>query len=189
MVTMTRIAILVFALAVVLGPLYTVDTYSVISNLISELGAQHTKNNYIMVGAFIVLGVGVLFDGLKKYHVSLLPFILFGLLMAVVGVFPHKPLNHFLNFNQMYHNLHGIIAGVAGTIITIGFIWQGLRNKRFSRIVCLYLAGVCFLFPILMLFFPSYQGIIQRGMYVQVFTWMWVKYPNNLVNKKKTDNL
>ena len=46
MITPTRVGIVVFALAVLLGPLYTVDEYSTVTNLISELGAQHTPNNF-----------------------------------------------------------------------------------------------------------------------------------------------
>ena len=180
MITLTQAGILAFALAVIFGPLYTVDEYSVVSNLISELGAQHTQNNFIMIGAFIALGGGILFDSLKRFHVSLLPFILFGLFMAIVGVFPHKPLNPSLNFNEMYHSLHGIIASVAGTLITVGLIWQGFRTNGVHRIICFYMAAVCLIFPVLMLSFPNYQGIIQRVMYIQVLGWLWVRYPSVL---------
>ena len=175
--TLTQAGILVFALAVIFGPLYTVDEYSVVSNLISELGAQQTQNNFIMIAAFIALGGGILFDGFKRFHVSLLPFILYGLLMAIVGLFPHKPLNPSLNFNEMCHNLHGIIASVAGTFITVGLIWQGFRTKGVHRVICFYMAVVCIIFPAIMLSIPNYQGIIQRVMYVQVLGWLWVSYP------------
>jgi len=40
MITPTQVGILAFALAVIFGPLYTVDEYSVVSNLISELGDE-----------------------------------------------------------------------------------------------------------------------------------------------------
>ena len=52
---MTKISILLFALIVLLGPIYTVKGYSAISNLISELGAQKTENNYIMIVGFLIL--------------------------------------------------------------------------------------------------------------------------------------
>lgn len=180
MITPTRAGILAFTLAVTFGPLYTVDEYSVVSNLISELGAQHTPNNIIMIVAFIALGGGILFDGLKRFHVSLLPFILYGLFMAIVGVFPHKPINPSLNYNEMLHNLHGIFASVAGTLITVGFIWQGFRTNGAHRIISFYMAAVSLIFPVLMLTFPNFQGIIQRVMYIQVLGWMWVRYPSIL---------
>ena len=112
MVTFTRIGITVFALTALCGPLYTVNEYSVVSNVISELGAQLTQNNFIMIIGFFLLGGGILIDGIKHFRVSLLPFLFFGLAMSIVGLFPHKPLDASLNFNSLYHNLHGIIAAL-----------------------------------------------------------------------------
>jgi hypothetical membrane protein len=183
MVTLTRVGIAIFALAVVFGPLYTVDEYSVVSNLISELGAQHTQNNFIMIIAFVLLGGSIVIDGARRFRIALLPFILFGLAMAVVGLYPHKPIDAGLNFNATYHNLHGIIASIAGTVITVGFIWQGLKTDGRQRIICFYMAGVAILFPILMLTFPNYQGITQKIMYLQMLGWLWIKYPIILANQ------
>jgi hypothetical membrane protein len=183
MVTLTRVGIAIFALAVVFGPLYTVDEYSVVSNLISELGAQHTQNNFIMIIAFVLLGGSIVIDGARRFRIALLPFILFGLAMAVVGLYPHKPIDAGLNFNATYHNLHGIIASIAGTVITVGFIWQGLKTDGRQRIICFYMAGVAILFPILMLIFPNYQGITQKIMYLQMLGWLWIKYPIILANQ------
>jgi len=183
MITPTRVGIVVFAIAVLLGPLYTVDEYSTVANLISELGAQHTPNNFIMICAFIVLGLGILVDGVRKFQIPLLPFILFGLSMAIVGVFPHKPLDSSQGFNAMFHNLHGIVASIAGTAITGGFIWQGFRTHGRQRIICFYMAMIATIFPILMLSIPSHKGIIQRVMYLHILGWLWIKYPGILANK------
>ena len=180
MLSLTRIGIAIFTLAVVLGPLYTVPDYSVVSNLISELGAQHTQNNFIMIIGFIALGGCIAIDGLRPFRLALLPFILFGVAMAIVGIFPHKPLATTLEFNTTIHNIHGAIASIAGTVITVGFIWQGFRNVEGQRIVCFYLAAVAIVFPLLMLNTPEFQGVIQRAMYLQVLGWLWIKYPATL---------
>lgn len=186
MTTITRIGISIFAIAVLLGPIYTVNDYSVVSNLISELGAQHTKNNFIMIIAFLILGGSIAFDGFKSYQVSLLPFIIFGIAMAVVGVFPHKPLDASLAYNSTYHYLHGIIASIAGTLITVGFIWQGFRKEKKHKIICFYMALVAIVFPVLMLAFPKYQGIIQRAMYLQILGWLWIHYPETWLTKRSS---
>ena len=177
MLTLTRSGIFILAIAVVLGPLYTVTEYSTIANLISELGAQHTPNNFIMIMAFVIFGVTIALAGIKNFQISLLPFIIYGLTMAVVGVFPHKPIDATVAYNATYHNLHGIIATVAGTALTIGFIWQGFRMRKPQKYICFYLALVAFVFPVLMLSFNEYQGIIQRVMYLQVLVWLWINYP------------
>ena len=174
---MTRIGIVIFACAALLGPLFTVREYSVISNVISQLGAQHAQNNFIIVIGFVALGGGISIDGLRYFKVSLIPFILFGVAMAIVGFFPHKPLDPSIAFNSTHHNLHGIIASIAGTAITIGFIWQGIRARGNQKIICFYMALISFGLPLLMLALPHYQGLIQRVMYLQILSWMWFRYP------------
>jgi hypothetical protein len=177
MVTLTRVVIALFTLAVVFGPLYTVSEYSAVANLISELGAQHTQNNFIMVFAFALLGAGIVIDGMRTFRAVSLPFILFGVAMAIVGMFPHKPIDTSLIYNPTDHNIHGIIASAAGTFITIGFVWQGFRTHGRQRIICFYMALVAIVFPLLMLNFPNLQGAVQRIMYLQILGWLWLKYP------------
>ena len=189
MVTLTRVGIAIFTLAVVFGPLYTVTEYSVVANLISELGAQHTQNNFIMIIAFAILGAGIVIDGIRTFRAVSLPFILFGVAMAVVGIFPHKPIDTSLIYNPTYHNIHGVIASAAGTVITIGFIWQGFRAHGRRRIVCFYLALVAIVFPLIMLYLPYFQGVIQRVMYLQILGWLWMKYPKLSVSAGCKTNL
>ena len=177
MVTLTKVGITIFTLAVVLGPFYTVKDYSITSDLISELGAQHTKNNFIMIAAFAMMGGSIVIDGAKNFKLSLLPFIFFGLFIAVAGVFPHKPLDVSLAYNSTFHALHGIMASISGTAITVGFIWQAFRTRQSQRIICLYMAMVAVLFPVFMISYPDYQGVIQRIMYLQLLGWIWIKYP------------
>ncbi len=181
MSTSTRVGITLFFAAAALGPLYTVADYSAVSNLISELGAQHTENNFIMITAFVILGGSIVFDGVRRFRAALLPFILFGAAMAIAGIFPHKPLDASLKFNTTVHAIHGVMASVAGTVITVGFIWQGMRNNGRQRYVCFYMAAAAILFPLLMLSAPGYQGIIQRLMYLQILGWLWIKFPDSLL--------
>jgi len=182
---LTSIAISLFAVTVLAGPSYTVEGYSSISNLISELGAQHTKNNYIMISGFIILGAGIIIASLKKLSYPIVPFMIFGLFMIAAGVFPHKPIDPTLKYNDTFHSLHGASATLAGIAITIGFVWQGVLSKHtVSKLICFYLAIVCFAFPMLMLKMPDYQGLIQRLMYLQVLGWIMVKHPEKIMANK-----
>ena len=189
MITPTKVGIIVFILAVLLGPLYTVNGYSIVTNLVSELGAQHTPNNFIMICAFITLGMGIVIDGVRMFQTPLLPFILFGVAMVIVGIFPHKPLDASQSFNIMYHNLHGIVASIAGTAITVGFIWQGFRTRGGQRVICFYMALIATILPILMLSISGYKGIIQRVMYLHILGWLWLKYPVILTDRALHENL
>jgi hypothetical membrane protein len=183
---MTKISILLFAAIVLLGPIYTVKDYSVISNLISELGAQETQNNYIMIIGFLILGLGIIVDSIKHMSYSVTPFMLFGIFMIAVGISPHRPIDPIIEYSTLVHELHGIFATLAGVSITTGFIWQGIKSKQAkSKGTCFYLAIVCFVFPMLMLAWNDYQGIIQRLMYLQVFIWMWMMFPDNILSNKR----
>jgi len=181
----TRISIIVFAIVVLAGPLYTVDNYSNIANLISELGAQQTKNNFIMIIGFLVLGLGILIDSYKKMSYPIIPFALFGIFMGMAGIFPHKPIDSSISYNHTFHSLHSLSATFAGISISIGFIWQGVLSlNKNQKLICFYLAIACFIFPMLMLSMSDYQGILQRIMYLQVFAWLWIMFPANTIPSK-----
>ena len=137
--------------------------------------------NIVMVAAFVVMGIAIAVDGLKKPRASLIPFALFGLAMAAVGLFPHKPIDPTIAFNESYHKLHGILASIAGIAVTAGFVWQAVLRKGKDRVVCAYLALVALLFPLLMLGNPDFRGIIQRVMYLQILGWIWIFYPKSFV--------
>ena len=175
---LTRLGIAIFAVAVVAGPLYTVAGYSAMANLISELGAQNTQRSYLMAAAFVALGAGIVADGLSKFHRTLVPFIVFGSFMVLVGFFGHKPINPHAPYTAWVHTAHGTLATAAGIAITVGFAWQSfLQPWAGKRVAAALLAVVSLALPLAMLSFPAYQGAIQRIMYFLVFSWLWVYYP------------
>ena len=120
----TRLGIVVFTLAVVLGPFYTVPGYSSISNLISELAAQHTPGSEYMVAGFLALGGGVLADARGGWRGPRAAFGLFGLFIALAGLVGHKPITPSVPFDAMLHQAHGLLGTLSGIAITVGLAWQ-----------------------------------------------------------------
>lgn len=173
---MTKTGILLFCMAVAFGPLYTVDGYNVISNTISELGAQHTRHNYIMIAGFLFLALGLVADGAKNFSRANLPFMLLGAFLAMAGIFPHRPIGGMPAYNPLVHNLHSLFANLAGTSLAIGLAWQWVSKAR-QRPLCLYLAVAFLIYHLLKLKLPDYQGVIQRLMYIQVLAWLWFYFP------------
>ena len=175
---LTRIGIAIFVLAVIAGPLYTVQGYSAVGNLISELAAQNTPRNFLMSGAFVALGAAIVADGARTHHASVAPFLAFGFFMALAGLFGHKPINPDLPYLAWAHTVHGALATTAGISISVAFIWQAIRQRHATqRVVAAVLATLCFALPMAMLWLPEFQGAIQRLMYVLVFAWLWQYYP------------
>jgi len=68
----TRAAIALFIAVAALGPLYTAQGDSPLVNVISELAAQNTPRNHLMAATFVALGAGLVYDGAKAFHRSLL---------------------------------------------------------------------------------------------------------------------
>jgi hypothetical membrane protein len=174
----TRVGILLFVLAVVAGPFYTVPGYSVVGNLVSELAAQNTPRNAVMAAGFVALGVGIAVDGVRRFARPLAPFVAFGVFMALAGLFGHRPITPGVDHVAWIHDAHGALATAAGFSITIALAWQAVRQPaRGLRIVAAVLAVACVAMPLAMLGFPAVQGLIQRAMYLLVFAWLWLVYP------------
>jgi hypothetical protein len=174
----TRIGILIFAAAALAGPWYTVEGYSSISNVISQLGAQSTQNNFVMVAGFLALGISMVADGIRRFSKPVLPFIAFGLSMALAGLLAHKPLSPAVAFSEAANRSHSALATLAGISITAGLLWQAVLASTFrSRAIAIILAALCLALPLCMLFFQGIQGLIQRLMYLLIFAWLWVYYP------------
>ncbi len=177
-VSLTRAGLLLFSAAVLAGPWYTVDGYSVVRNVVSELGAQHTPNNLIMVSGFLALGIGLVADGLRNFQRMAIPFMAFGAFMGLAGFFAHKPLDPNVPFTEAAHAAHSVLASLAGISVTVGLIWYGVRAGRsWRRTASLALAVLCVALPLAMLAFPGYQGLIQRVMYLLIFAWLWKFFP------------
>jgi len=177
-VLLTRAGILLFSAAVLAGPWYTVEGYSVVRNVVSELGAQHTPNNLVMVSGFLALGICLVADGVRNFQRMAVPFIAFGVFMGLAGVFAHKPLDPNVPFTEAAHVAHSILASLAGFSVTIGLIWYAVRARGFWRRTAAFaLAALCVVLPLVMLTFPEFQGLIQRFMYLLIFAWLWLFFP------------
>lgn len=172
----TRVGILLFALSVIAGPLYTVPEYSMVRNLISELAAQNTPRNWLMAGAFVALGTGIAIDGFRRRAPHWLPFMAFGILMAladrspaarpgsaVCGVDSHGALRAGDRGGHLHHrrlHLAGLSPGRALSPPGLCAAGVGLRCLAANHAVA-----------------PSVQGATQRVMYALVFSWLWISYP------------
>jgi hypothetical membrane protein len=174
----TRIGIIIITVIILSGPLYTEAGYDWRSNIISELGAQNTRNNWLMICGFLVLGMGMIYDFLKTKSAASLPFAIFGLCLALAGLFPHKPFDFSKDYNQFFHTMHSVWATMAGISITAGLMWQSIKKEEMKQRALAFTLGVlCVLIPLVMLNLPQWDGLLQRIMYGLIFLWLWFHYP------------
>lgn len=174
-----KFGILIFAAAILLGPFYTVEGYSVITNTISELGAQHTPNNFIAIIGFVTFGLGIIMEWLRHRSWATTPFLLFGIFIAAAGLLPHRPIDPKIPYKDLIDRLHSVMANASGIAMTVGFLWQSIREHSVKiRVFDFYMGVTCLVLPMAMFALPEYQGLIQRLMYFQVFVWLWFLYPS-----------
>lgn len=81
---------LLLLLIMFLLPFYSADTYSIVKNTTSHLGAQSTPNAWIMNLAFILAGISCILEAwlhLRKYWFHKMLLSIFGLSLMFTGIF------------------------------------------------------------------------------------------------------
>jgi len=175
-VPLTRFSILITTGTIFFGPLYSETHYSWVTNTISQLGAQSTKNNWIMVVGFLSLGIGLVMDTIRFRAKRMIPFGFFGLFFALAGCFPHQAWIEGRTSSESVHLVHQIMANLSGVAITIGHIIIGVTaDTKKEKMVSFFLASTCIVLPLAMFTFSDYTGVIQRVMYGASFVWLWKK--------------
>ena len=175
------VGVLLITVAIVLGPLYTASGYSIATNLVSELGAQHMPNAWIMNAGFIAFGVGVTVSAARRARATPFTagmFLVFGMAMALAGVFSHQPLDRSTHYDELAARLHSLCATVAGFAFTIGAFAQSLHEREERCWACWVAAASATGLPLLMLADPSHVGLTQRLMFVVTFLWLVVFLPS-----------
>jgi hypothetical membrane protein len=175
-VNTTLILVPILILVIFLLPFYSALGYSIVENSISELGAQKTPSSYIMNTVFVLLGMSIFIEVLRKNYFSNLEktfILLFGISLTLTGIFSIKPIDPILDYNQLHNQLHSLFATIAGFSITLFAIIYGLKSERTLQRIIAFSVGIMTTFiPILMYRYPEYQGILQRFMFIATFTWL-----------------
>ena len=157
-------------------PFYSVDTYSIIRNTTSHLGAQNAVNAWIMNAAFVLVGISCVLEAwlhLQKFWFHKILLSIFGLALVFTGIFRHAPIIEGVIFNPAEDKLHSIFATIVGFSFTIyavscAFIEKAIKHRVIDIIVGL----AATILSMLMFFLPDYSGIWQRAMFIISFTWL-----------------
>ncbi len=157
-------------------PFFSVDTYSIIKNTTSHLGAQSAPNAWIMNAAFILVGFSCILEawlhlGRFWFHKILLS--IFGVSLIFVGIFHHAPIIEGVIFNALEDQLHSIFATIAGFSFTFLAISSAFIEKEVKhRLIDIAVGFAATILSLLMLCLPDYSGIWQRAIFIISFTWL-----------------
>jgi hypothetical membrane protein len=169
-------ALILLILVMFILSFFSVDTYSIIKNTTSHLGAQNAVNAWIMNVTFMLVGISCVLEAwlhLRKYWFHKIILSIFGLALIFTGVFRHAPIIEGVIFNPMEDKLHSIFATIVGFSFTIYAVSSAFIEKATKhRVIDIIVGFIATTLSMLMLFLPDYSGIWQRSMFMISFVWL-----------------
>jgi len=157
-------------------PFYSADSYSIIKNTTSHLGAQNTPNAWIMNMAFVLVGTFCVLEAwlhLREFWFPKILLSIFGLGLVFTGMFQHAPIIEGVIFNSLEDKLHSIFSTIVGFSFTVLAISSAFIEKAAKqRIIDIAVGFTATALSILMFYYPDYSGIWQRAIFIISFTWL-----------------
>ena len=166
-----------FVLAIVLAHIFSTNNYNWTKNTISDLGCQGYDRNLIMRFGFLAFGLifsaGILANGLTWRTT---PTLIYGLCVGLTGIFCTKPFFSLDNYSALQATIHSALAQIAGATFTLGILLQlfysaDKSEKWIHFVFFIFVVGFSAAFGLM----KSYQGIVQRLLYLTSFIWL-IKY-------------
>lgn len=171
------ISTVLFVVFIIVAHIFSTDNYDWTKNTISDLGAQDYERKLIMQIGFLAFGltisVGIFLNGLS---LRTLPILIYGLCVALTGVFCTKPFFDINTYSATQSTLHSTFAQIAGVAFSVGILTQIFftvdKNIKYIHIVFFILViGLSATFGLM----KNYQGVAQRLLYLTSFSWL-IKY-------------
>lgn len=157
-------------------PFFSAETYSIVKNTTSQLGAQNTPNSWMMNLVFVLLGLGSILGGwniLKGYWFHRVVLAVFGFSLILTAFYHHAPINPETNYDKVEDQLHSLFATITGFSFTMFSISTAfiLRNK-FERIFAIGIGVLATFLTFLLFNVDEFSGIWQRLIFITSFLWM-----------------
>lgn len=168
-----RTAVAFCGLAILFGPIYTETGYDWVRHSVSELAGQATANAWIMRVGLVALGLAAV-GGYLRYRRSFnIFFLLFGISIALTGVFPHKPFMAGRPYSVTLDQMHSLFASAGGICAVLAFVLLSVQAATAAqRIAGAMLAGLYTLLSAAMFIWPNAQGAFQRVIFGSFIVWM-----------------
>lgn len=181
-------AVIFFVVIILLAHIFAPTEYNWKFNTISDLGAQHYKNAWLMRVGFIgfgfLLSIALLwsFAHAERKNYSDLLIAVYALSVLLSGIFSTAPFVETKAFSISEDKYHSLFAQVAGIAFSFGILWHLLvysnPNEKFIHFVfLLFVIGFSALVGLSKNgLIPIGLGLVQRGLYVISFIWLLFRY-------------
>ncbi|MBI5611956.1 MAG: DUF998 domain-containing protein [Gammaproteobacteria bacterium] len=168
----------VSALSLLAAPLVMPESYSWLSNTTSESGAQGVAGAWLARLGFLTFGLAVLLltaslrsvwaRGANWLHAA------FGVFMIATAAFSHRPWVVDAAFDPIEDFLHSFTATAMGFAFALGVLVRLLQRERHglcSRAFDITALVTATVIPILMVYLPTMDGLVQRLMFLTAYLW------------------
>jgi len=171
---------LILLLVIFILPFYSVESYSILQNTTSHLGAQHAPYAWVMNTTFILLGIGSILGGwpyLKGYGFHKLVLLLFGFSLIGAAIYQHAPIIDGVAFDAKEDWMHSLFSSLTGASFTI-FAMSAtfILKNRTAKILALSIGVLAVLLTILIFTVPEFRGIWQRVLFLAAFGWLIILF-------------
>jgi hypothetical protein len=166
------------ALALLFAPTLMADSYSWITHTASESAAQATDGAWLARLGFLLFGLAVIWiaallspiwaRGAVWMHLT------FGVCMLGTAVFSHHPWLEGVPFDPLEDALHSLTATVMGFAFSFGVLARLLQRDgrdRAGKLLDGAAIGAAVFIPLLMLYQPDIEGLVQRLMFLIAYIW------------------
>lgn len=165
----------IILIAHVLAP----GSYSWRDNTISELAAQRYNRAWIMRAGFIGFGALVAVGALLRYRAQRslayrdLPLLVYGLAMALAGVFSTRMWVLAVAYAPGEASLHSVLATLAGVALSLAALLCSLHDARAHRRRW-HGVALALILALSLAFGVTAQGagLVQRTLYLVGFAWL-----------------
>ena len=166
------------ATSVFVAPVFMPDSYSWLSNAISESAAQGVQGAWIARFGFLSFGLAVLWLSISLRAIwargAYWMHLAFGIFMVSTAAFSHRPWLDNVPFDSFEDVLHSFTATGMGFAFSFGVLARLLQRgmndkpKRIFDVIALLTATFI---PLLMNYWSSMGGIAQRLLFLVAYLW------------------
>lgn len=181
---------LLMLLVIFILPFYSVESYSILQNTTSHLGAQHAPYAWVMNTTFVLLGLGSMLSGwpyLKGYGFHKLALLIFGFSLIGAAIYQHAPIVAGVAFDAEEDWMHSIFSSVTGASFTVFAMSAAfILRHRTAKISALTVGVLAVLLSVLIFTIPDFRGIWQRALFIMAFGWLIVLFSGQEKGRKIT---
>ncbi len=161
-------------------PFYSVESYSILQNTTSHLGAQEAPYAWVMNTTFILLGLGSMLSGwpyLKGYGFHKLALLIFGFSLIGAAIYQHAPIVAGIAFDAEEDWMHSLFSSVTGASFTV-FAMSAtfILRYRSAKAMALLVGVLAILLSVLIFTVPEFRGIWQRALFIITFGWLIILF-------------